>query len=348
MLDRPVINPALRRLWRGRGSLQFGVDPSLAMVIDGFDAADERLLDLLDGSRDLATAAAQAGSGPERAGEVVAALRLAGALAEPPLGASLPERMLPDAMAASLQRGGEGERTLRHRGSCRVLVLGAGRVGATVAGLLAAAGVGVDVVDPAPPRPGDLAPGGLRDLRAVSRGEAARALVSESGPPARSAQGRVPAQRQPPAPPPDLVVLAPARANLAPEMAAAAGGRVHLPVLVRETTAAIGPLVVPGHTACRRCTELRRAERDPQWPWLTAQLTGSGRRVEASDIALAALAAALTALHALRWLDDPAPGEPPAGGHPLIEGIIEVSLHDLRQRRRSVRPHPDCGCLAAA
>jgi bacteriocin biosynthesis cyclodehydratase domain-containing protein len=137
-----------------------------------------------------------------------------------------------------------------------------------------------------------------------------------------------------------LAVVAPVTGVVPPETAAAVRRQVHLVVVVRETTAAVGPFVVPGLTPCLRCVELARSERDPQWPALAAQLAGAPRAVEACDIALATLAASLATLHALTWLD----GDelPPSAG-----GVLEVDLEGGRLRRRSVAAHPECGCGAA-
>jgi hypothetical protein len=74
---------------------------------------------------------------------------------------------------------------------------------------------------------------------------------------------------------------------------------------------------------------------------LAAQLIGERQGVEPCDIALASAAASIVALHILAWLDrgiDPAP--------PSIAGTLELSLADLRLRRRSVAAHPGCGCGA--
>ena len=78
---------------------------------------------------------------------------------------------------------GAGLAVLRRRAARRVEVIGAGRVGAQLAALLAAAGVGVvTAVDPEPVSAADIAPGGVVSGR-------------RSTAPARS-----PPRQQPPAP----------------------------------------------------------------------------------------------------------------------------------------------------
>jgi bacteriocin biosynthesis cyclodehydratase domain-containing protein len=108
--------------------------------------------------------------------------------------------------------------------------------------------------------------------------------------------------------------------------------------MVREATAVVGPLVLPGQTPCLRCLELARTDRDPAWPMLAAQLAGEPETTDPCDIALASAAASLAALHVLAWLDDPDRAPESAGA------TIELSLSDLRLRRRSVSAHPACGC----
>ncbi|HVT22442.1 MAG TPA: TOMM precursor leader peptide-binding protein, partial [Mycobacteriales bacterium] len=195
-------------------------------------------------------------------------------------------------------------------------------------------GVGrVAADDPALIRPADLAPGGVRSTGVHHRrGDAANAVVNA----VRTAQ--------PPAADPDagrsLLVLAPAGAALSPEWLRRVRGRPHVMVAVKETTAQIGPLVVPGRSPCLRCVELARADRDPAWPVLAAQLVGDARAVEPCDVALASAAASLAAMYLLAWIDDP------AAGSPLVGGTVELGLAELTLRRRTVVAHPDCGCTA--
>ncbi|MCZ0993496.1 hypothetical protein O1L44_10795 [Streptomyces noursei] len=70
----------------------------------------------------------------------------------------------------------------------------------------------------------------------------------------------------------------------------------------------VGPLVVPGVSACAGCDELRRTDAEPAWPRLLAQWR-SGRgtpAVPACDASLATAVAGLAAIQALAFLD----GEP--------------------------------------
>ncbi len=226
---------------------------------------------------------------------------------------------------------------VRGRRAASVVVHGAGRVGVSVATLLAAAGVGqVHVADRGPVRPGDVAPAGVAAADVDrSRGAAAAEALRRAAPEVRS----VP---PPPGRRPDLVVLASTEPVDTVLRTALAGGRVpHLVAGVRETTAVVGPLVLPGGTGCLRCADLHRADRDPAWPVVAAQLVGiRRRREEPCDVALATLAASLAALQCLAHLD----------GHPAAAtgASLELSLTDWRLRRRTWPAHPRCDCGAAA
>lgn len=337
---RPVLKPALRRVWRDAATLQLGLDPGRAVVLEGLQPPDAQLLALLDGSRNVADVfgeADRAGCAPERAVRVMELLAAADALDDAP-----PDdpRLAPDLLSLSLQHAGAGAatRTLLRRRAARVVVQGAGRVGATLTGLLAAAGVGrLVVVDDAPVRPADLAPGGIRDQGSGDRATAAVQPLRRRAPWQKVTTGRVVGA----ASTADLAIVAPAGSVPAPEVLAGVRHLPHLLVVVRETTAYVGPLVLPGVSACLRCLHLARTDRDPRWAEVSAQLAGSGRDVDACDVTLASFAASTAAMQVLAHVD---------GGSrraTTIGGVLEFDLAHGRLRRRSVLPHPACGCGAA-
>jgi len=97
-------------------------------------------------------------------------------------------------------------------------------------------------------------------------------------------------------------------------------------------------LVLPGRSSCGRCHDLHRADRDPAWPSVAAQLTDAARqRAAACDVVLATAVAAQASTQVLAYLDgDPSP--------PAVDGTIEVDQVDGRMRRRGWTIHPLCGC----
>lgn len=394
---RPMLKSALRRTWRDRESVQFGVDPAHAMVLEPVDGAAAGFLDLLDGTRstDTLTRDARAlGLGPDRVRRLLGLLAEGGVLDDAAAHAALSaavrhrtpvlDRLRPDLAALSVVHpapGGAAAR-IRHRRSARVRVYGAGRVGAALAAVLSAAGVGsVDLVDGGRVEPWDVAPGGIpaehigdrRDAagrgavrraapgprqvgRGVPHGEARAAAMADrwaaageaaggaaGGPTGGAAGGAAGGPTGGAA----VTVLAP-RDGLgayAPDQAEArrlvAAGVPHLYTGVLEGTGVVGPLVLPGRTACGECVGLRLADGDPAWPRVLAQLR-SGRRtaVPACDIALATTVAGLAAAHVLAHLDG---REPPSLG-----ARVELSLGLLSTRVRALPGDGRCGCGAGS
>lgn len=268
----------------------------------------------------------------------------------PPSGAgrragSIPARLRGDQASLSVvhpEPGAAVERLAARRG-LRVVVRGAGRVGASVAALLSAAGVGeVDVIDGGCVEPWDVAPCGVGPGEVGRRrGEAVRGAVRRAGPWPATRSGRSAGAVS-------LVVLAPrdGLASYAPDPEVARGyresGIPHVYAGVLEGTGVVGPLVLPGGSACAGCLAAARAEREPEWPRMLAQWRAGGDRegVAACDVALATMVAGLTAAHALTFLD---------GRLPVCTGArLEFALPGLAWELTELDPHPRCGCGAAA
>ncbi|MFP3988062.1 TOMM precursor leader peptide-binding protein [Streptomyces sp. E11-3] len=371
-VKHPMLKPALRRGWRDLRTAQFGVAPAHAMVLGPLDTVTARLLRLLDGTRGLPLLREEArGAGlPEgQVDRLVARLAAAGLLDDTTGGGAAAQelrtragpvldRLRPDLAALSLvdREPGGALRRLAARRTIRVQVRGLGRVGSSVAAVLAGAGVGgVEVRDGGCVEPWDVAPGGLpAESIGGRREDAARRLVRRCAPgrlprsirPRRSAGGAAPGTERHAEPGFSLVVLAPREGldGYAPDPAAAAqlmaAGTPHLYAGVIEGTGVVGPLVLPGSSACAGCLEIARTERDPQWPRLVAQWrSGQARPVPAGELALSTAVAGLAAGHALAFVD----GESPASA-----GVrCEVSLPALAWSSQRVEPHPDCSCGAA-
>jgi len=136
---------------------------------------------------------------------------------------------------------------------------------------------------------------------------------------------------------PDLTVLT---GGYPPELPAAlvAGRAVHLAACASEAIGVVGPLVVPGETACLSCVDLARTDRDPAWPRILAQLAGPDAHPAACDAALAGAVAAQAAAQALAFLDRAGPGGV------VRNGTLELVLPGWQWRRRSWRPDRRCRC----
>ncbi|MCF6523473.1 ThiF family adenylyltransferase [Streptomyces sp. JJ36] len=348
----PMIKPALRRAWRDRQTVQYGVAPAHAVLLGPVDDATAAFLDLLDGTRSLPRLRAEAGElglPPDTADRLTDRLSRAGVLddatAQRSAAAELGDGVRADlaSLGAVHPEPGAGPRRLAARRAARVQVRGAGRVGATVATVLSAAGVGrVDVVDGGHVEPWETLPGGIPAERTGERRDtAARRSVRAARPWPRAARTRDGDGLA-------LAVLAP-RDGLdayAPDPAGAerflAAGIPHLYGGIVEATGVVGPLVLPGTTPCAGCLLRTRAEREPSWPLVVGQWRTGGRRrtgVPACDAALATMVAGAVASYALSFLD----GDGGCGAGYRLRLALPHLLPDTEQ----LTAHPECPCGAA-
>ncbi|CAJ64657.1 MULTISPECIES: ThiF family adenylyltransferase [Frankia] len=334
---RPILKPGLRRLWHNSSTLQLGIDPARAVLVTDLGPPHAALLEALDGRRTLQQLRHDGGAAARDLLDLLGRAGLLDDAAPPPGAAPLPpaerDRLLPDLAALSVRSvdPARPRRVLAARRAARVLVRGAGRVGAQISTLLAAAGIGRVVVDDAAvTTAADVSPGGLRleDIgrpRALAAGTAmTRVRRQADRRPGLGPAGSTPLPPSGHAEGPgvdgfeaDLIVLAPVGP---PTVAPGAcldlerRGTAHLLAGVRETTGIVGPLVVPAATACLHCQHLHRHARDPVWPMLAMQLVRprtAGH--DPCEITLASLVAAIAAMQALAFLDLAVPPSPDPG-----------------------------------
>lgn len=210
------------------------------------------------------------------------------------------------------------------RAHATVGVCGLGRTGLLLARSLVACGMGTVVVDDELEVDAhDVGPGGydLRDVGTSRRAAAARLLHGHGG---RVGVG----ERT------DLdvvVVVAGGPLDVTRTWRLMGHGIPHVPVAWDGPAVTVGPLVIPGATACLRCVDLHRAD-DGRSPRRTASLR-PGRHAEETVLALAAAAAAARAATTL--VD---------GGD---VGIATSERFTLTRRTPEVErwpPHPACGC----
>lgn len=339
---RPVLKPTLRHRWRDAETLQLGTDPAVAVLITGMSSSDRAVLELLDGTRteaEIVAAAVEAGAPERDATGLLDTLRRAGALDDAgradPL-TELPfhdrERLRCELAELSLHSDAPGAAAdaIAHRLRCTVVVLGCGRLGGPIAALLAAAGVGeVDVYDPAPTHPHDVLPGGL-SAQHTSRPRHEALAESVSGLRVRRRTGSALDAA--------LVVLAPpAGSDPTTAERLRRDGVPHLAVDTVDGAGVVGPLVLPARSACLRCLDVHRRDRDPAYV-----ATGNRGLPHTAGSALTVATAALATLQALTFLDEPYTGARPA----TLDGTLELRPPDWRLRRRTWPPHPDCGCAA--
>ncbi|SHG37615.1 ThiF family adenylyltransferase [Streptoalloteichus hindustanus] len=338
---RPRLLPGLPLLWRAPDTAQLGVDPARAAVISGLSPGQAGVLRELDGRHtvaELVRQGAAGGSSPREVTELLTLLARGGLVEDamaPPSAAPtvLPPRLAPDLVAWTLRTGRPGRAALAERAETTVVVHGDGRLAVAVATMLAAAGVGrVHVLAEGNVHPEDTGCGYLDEDIGRERGLAAVDAVCRAAPGVR-------ASRTPPARPYELAVLADAVVpdpRLVRRLTRAAVP--HLLVRVRDGTGVVGPLVLPGRTSCVTCHDLIRADHDPRWPALAAQLSGRAQPVDLGCAMATAGLAVSQALLALGWRH--AGAVPPA----TVDGTLELDPARATVVRRSWHRHPDCPC----
>jgi bacteriocin biosynthesis cyclodehydratase domain-containing protein len=326
---RPAIKSGLLPVWRDRETLQIGIDPRRAVALTGMGRA-AWVISLLDGSRDRAqviVAAEEHGIPAETTDRILTILAAGGALDDFPASTlrALPQgvraRLAAELAAVSIasRDGDGGARSLARRRAARLCIYGTGRIRPVIAGILAASGVGAVVGgDDGEPHDG------------VTAAPAAQRVATRNG----SAQTGI---RQPVSVLPDLAILT---GHQAPEVPVSLmQSRVpHLAVSASEAIGIVGPLVLPGRTACLRCLDFTRSDNDPAWPLILAQLAGRQPDPLACDAALAAAVAAQAAAQALAFIDRAPLASVTANG------TLELVLPAWQWRRRTWLPHPACAC----
>ena len=174
---RPMLAPGMRWAWRSPTTVQFGIDVPDPMVVDGLPPFAQRLLPLLDGHRPLAEVvaalAAAEGGCPADADVLALIERLAelgivvdggswpGALSMPP---DLRAQLAPDLRSASAIDRMRSKPAARWHtlGASEVVIVGASRLGATIARTLVGAALGrVTIRDSRRVTPGDVSAGGF-------------------------------------------------------------------------------------------------------------------------------------------------------------------------------------------
>jgi hypothetical protein len=327
---RPALKPGLLPVWRDRDTLQIGIDSRRATALTGMRSA-AAVIGLLDGSRDrgqVIAAAVECGIEAEAADRVITLLTAAGTLCDFPAStiATLPDdsrtRLAAELATASLAHGDAdgGARVLVRRQGAVIRVHGTGPVGSGIATLLTASGIG-RVVSVGPVADGS--PLGTPEPDAWPR---AMARPAAAAPLARGRARELPA----------LAVLV---GHHDPVLAAALVRECvpHLAASAGEAIGVVGPLVIPGQSACLRCLDLARTDRDPAWPLILAQLAGPPDPPGCGALLAAAVAAQASA-QALAFIDRPAEAAV------ALNGTLELVLPDWQWRRRTWRPHRDCDC----
>jgi bacteriocin biosynthesis cyclodehydratase domain-containing protein len=310
--------PPTVRLARHRSVLDVGVDarvigldPDTALVIDGLPPPLSGLLDRL-GARmvtaDLVAQASAQGVAPDTTSALLRRLLDAGALVD----------------------AGTAERAARARTDAVVVVSGRGPLAVGIVTGLLHSGIGTVYTDTGGTvHSSDVGTGYTDAERGTPRAGATKAAVLRLTP---SADTRSPPTRTVA----DLVVLADETPDPLVVATLRADGVPHLAVRLRDGTGVVGPLVLPGRTACLGCLELTRSALDPRWPVVAARLIG---RAGTADPACASATVGLAVAQAVAAME--------GGRPPTLDATLELDVGAGTLVRRHWAAHPECPCGAA-
>lgn len=216
-----------------------------------------------------------------------------------------------------------GRKVLRNRASTRIDIHGCGLIGATLARVLAASGIGeLRLIDPRTISSQHLP---VTTLTSVGL-NAAKDLenhLSRDYPKVLSKKIKQP-----------TLVIATRQPSPSEILTWMNYSLPHLLVESRGDSIEIGPLVLPGRSSCLRCLTLDRLDHDSNW--YSVELCGQVEHEPPA--ALAQLAAGMGALAALSLVDSPESQELSLVDATLrVDGALAISA-------ASHRRHPRCGC----
>ena len=288
-------------MWRDNDTVQIGIDPRRAVAICGMSGAAE-VIRLLDGSRDrdqLVAEAIRCGVPPAVTERIIGLLAAAGAIVDFP--SEIFRSMQPDL-----------RRQLMPVLTTASLAAQDGDGGASLLARRSSCAVQVR---------------GCGPVAALIADLLTRSGLAAAGPATGPSQAGVA----------DLLVLV-GRPSLDETTQLLRSRQAYLAVYADEAIGVVGPLVRPGVTACLRCIDLAKTERDPAWPLILAQLAGRAADPAGCDAVLANSVAAQAAAQALAFADR---SQLPQA---TVNATLELVLPSWQWRRRSWLPHPACIC----
>lgn len=317
--------PGYEVYWRDTGVTQIGVDPRCAVVLTELRTAEQALLNDLPHMFDINWLHARGnelGLTPAQVSTLQQRLADSGVLidASPAADLTADERYWQLAARAGVVRTQD-----RARGVVELRCTD--QLGLNVGTVLAEAGVGTIVVDPAAAQLGD-------ELGSGKVGEQGRQLKRTAAGLFRSANPHVRTSMSIEERPDIVVSVDHHVVDPIPIRALVRAGTPHLPVVVTELTVRIGPFTRPGEGACSTCLELHRSETDRRWAAVATQ--AALRRPALVETTLSRWTAVSTAQQVLAVLD---------GREVSCESAtLESTAWEGVPRRQVWQPHPRCLC----
>ncbi|HET8795156.1 MAG TPA: ThiF family adenylyltransferase [Arthrobacter sp.] len=344
------INPRLHVFDRSEQCVQFGVGEQ-SVILDGLTVPDKRLINLLiEGTDEPESAlAGKCGLLPARAGYLIRMLQpvlITPSQSETVLSGLRADRLEPDIIQWSAAYELNAAPLMERRNQAAVRIMGLGRTGSTIAQALAAAGIGTLLLDDNHRvGPADVGAGSFRlcDV-GMPRAAAVRRQIQHIDPTIQThAIGQPGQERTYDASFFTLDLVIHIANDITDEQLHAElmhKEQPHLPVILRDRDVLVGPLVVPGKTACLGCIDQHRADQDPQWLEICRTMraravTETGAAPEETAVALFAAGSAV--LQSLLLIDGV---NRPSGW----STVVQMRTADGSSTSFSYQPHPACGC----
>ncbi len=107
----------------------------------------------------------------------------------------------------------------------------------------------------------------------------------------------------------------------------------HLPVVISDAEARVGPLIIGGEGPCLHCIDRERVDNDPAWTAIESQLLGVSSHLDRGAFARDIAAVATRMLH-----------EFDREGRRSSTAVSITVSPSAPQRVDVHRQHPDCGC----
>ncbi|NBU31905.1 MAG: hypothetical protein EBS36_01870 [Actinobacteria bacterium] len=311
----PIFTTGIQVLWRSRDEVQFGVNPQTRILASA--AAADFLIENCSGTKPVSELLSLA----QAEGFDLTSIR------------SLLARLLENGFLT--QRSGES--IVENLQDIEIVIKGAGRLGTTVAILLAETGIAnIRIIDSRPVGLADITAWGPSRIDVGMRRDHTALLLLE-----RTIRGSWPRMLRPHKPVSRrLAILCPEpigrtpwfASNIADELMA--GGQPYLVASTGAEGALVSTVLTPGSTACVRCYHCRLTDLDHCWPLLSSQLIGrSGPDLASARLILhvAHLIVELT----IDWLANPEESE---------SGIYSMAWPSLTSEFSPISAHLACGC----
>lgn len=338
--QRPILAPGVHVLWRSPTEVQLGINPHRALVMPAKHAS--KIIQLCDGNTMVSEIAKAAHDEEISEGSIINLLLQlfnSGLIQDSDVHLSgSNSQTVPTQQRLMAQRETQSENARNARFTTEIHIWGLGRLGITIATLLASAGYPLlRFHDDKLVTSDDLIAwghswvdvGGRRDVVATQITERLFRGFSERN----HFQKYIP-QRTLHIYTPDSCADYP---WASPDMTTQcmSDDTPHLVAITAGSFASITSVIEPGQTSCWRCMHLTQCDLDASWALVSSQLID--RHVpDVTPIGLVTLAAVHVVSVVGDWLD---------GRSPLTDVIYEFAWPSVHAQLHEQSAHPRCGCM---